>query len=341
MKQIISLLFAILFAVNVSNAQNNVRLSPQTDTVCYGTKLSLWIAGQSFTPLSYDWSNGATTPTINITSSGTYSVHVMGYLGSSYSLRSYVLTRTYVVKDIPKIDVMKGPWVCKMDTVVLSAEDGYTTYRWNNNTTSKTFTRQMVGSGGGPILDTVSVWYTASMGSTCTVNSDTLVIRGIRRPNGVGVNFCGKMDIKDSVPAGLVLRYIYPVQYEMEFTQINNPTNIVTYVTPITTNKAPLNILIPGETYYVRTRPIINNITYCWGDTCIIGVRATSNRFSAEYLNEPKKFSIFNIEGRLITEKEGYSFDDNWLKELPRELYVVVQYNSDNTVEVTKKFMTE
>lgn len=272
MKKIIVLYLLLL--TSFVNAQNNVRLIPDQDTICSGTNLSIWIAGQSFYPLIYQWSTGDTTPTISITQSGTYSLTVTGYMGRSFFVRSYTFTKYYEVPSSPTINVVKGPWVCRFDNVILEAQPGYSNYVWSDGHVGTTFNRIMDSTYLSPQLDTAHIWYTANI-SGCSVKSDTMVLRGVRAPNGVGQFYCGRLNINpnDSIPAGLVLEYLYPNQYEMEFTQVSDPSVVITYFPPLGSRKTPANILTPGERYLVRSRVIINGQPFCWGIICEIGIR--------------------------------------------------------------------
>jgi len=336
MKKTILSLFLLLTMINLSFSQslNNIKIFPKNDTICYGMQIGLSIAGNSFVPISYLWSNGQTTPSIGVTSSGLYSLTVTGYLGQSNNTVTVFKSKYFTVLDKPKINPLTDTWVCKFDTVKLQVENGYTNYTWNNGSTNQLYSRAMTGSGGGQVLDTVSVWYTASLDGLCQVNSDTVVIRGIRRPNGVGSWLDGRTNFTstDSVAAGLVLTYIYPPQYEMEFTKVNDPNYVVTWLTSTTTRKAPLNILDPGNNYYVRTRPIINGVTYCWGSYSLIGILSTpTNRISLNSLNEDysmKNFQFYDLSGKLVFERQDVSFNDQWLNDYPNQTFIVIDRNN-------------
>lgn len=334
MKKIILLSLFISLIYNQLSAQvhNNVRLFPKADSICYGTELYLWIAGNSFQPISYLWSTGDTTPTIQATSSGLYSLTVYGYLGNSN--KDIVLTRYkyFTVLDKPTINPITQTWVCKNDTVKLQVESGYDSYVWNNGNTSSTFERKMIGSGGGQVLDTVSVWYTAFKHGLCEVNSDTVVIRGIRRPQGVAAQFEGRTNLStnDSVKAALVLTYLYPPQYEMEFTKVNDPNYVVNWITSTSTRSVPLNILDAGELYSVRTRPIINNVNYCWGNTSQIGLLPSPRNNDVYFVNknditELVTYQFYDLSGRFVFERRDYKYNNEWLREYPNQFFLVVE----------------
>jgi len=267
----------LLFLCSFSYGQN-ARVVPVQNNVCENTQITAEVSGQSFFVTSYQWNTGATTASITIQSSGTYTCTISG-LKANGRPGVYTASRTYNILARPSINVVQGPYVCRFDTVKLSVSPGYNSYTWNNGFVGTDYVRAMDSIYGTPTLDTASVWFTARIANVCTVNSDTIVIRGVRAPNGVGQFYCGttagmNLDINDSIPAGLVLEYIYPVQYEMEFTQVSDPTNVITYFPPLGSRNAPANILTPGENYYVRTRVIINGQTFCWGSICEIGLTA-------------------------------------------------------------------
>jgi len=344
------LLLILLFLPYTVQSQNNVRLAPNSDTICYNTSLYLDIAGQSFYPLQYQWSTGETTPTINITQTGVYTLTVTGYMGNSFFVRTYTKSRYYKVLNKPDISFIKGPYVCRFDTVKALATSGYDSYIWYNGETNISHTNIRNNLYGQSQLDTTSIWYTATINGVCSINSDTIVIRGIRAPEGVSRFYCGKLNIdyNDSIPSGLVLEYIYPVQYEMEFTQISNPTNVFSYFPPLGSRRTPANILTPGEKYLVRSRVIINNQTFCWGTICEIGLKppvmakATYgydepppqiNRYSIDNI---KYYRIYNVVGQLLNEIEPDSFDMSMLNKYPKGKYIIQVIYKDNNISYFK-----
>lgn len=348
MKKLILFLLLIPF---LSFAQpNNVRLSPDVDTVCYETSLSIWIAGNSFQPMYYYWSSPGsvlftTTPTIPMTQSGYYSLTVTGFMGNSSKMRTYTFQRYYHVLDKPKLNFTNGPWVCRFDTVRVNADAGYDSYTWYNGTTGISFTKVMDSVYSAPVLDTTKIYYTARINGLCEVTSMDTVIRGVRAPNGVGSFYCGKLNIRstDSIPAGLVLDYLFPSQYEMEFTQVSNPSVVITYLPPLGSRKTPANILTPGEQYYVRSRVIINGQTFCWGTVCLIGIRPPAKaQANIGYDPKPaeldfptiaiKEYRIFTMEGKLVNTYKSEMFNEEWLGLQPQGIYIIHVIYQNNIV---------
>jgi hypothetical protein len=320
-------------------AQTNVHLSPAGGNVCNPMVISLTTNGNSFQPTSYLWSTGETTATISITTSGTYTLTVTGTLGSSGTQATRIRSGKYDVLPPPEITALSELWVCKGDTVRLAATPGYDSYVWSNGDTLSTFAQKMnKGGTGTPSLDTLNVSYTASIANLCSTTSDEVVIRGIRKPHGVGAHYNGRMNISpsDSIPAGLVLEYLYPVTYEMQFMDIENPDNIIKYTTAPGSRKAPASMLESGKTYSVTTSPIINDVEYCPGMASIIGI-SSGNRIGIGFNTEEpgyKTFIIYDVNGRKLLEKQAEQFNREWLDALAPQLFIV--YKIGTTTEVVK-----
>lgn len=342
MKKLITLL-ALLIPFTLF-AQNSVRIVPNRTNVCENTTISISSPGNSFVPQSYLWNTGASTQSIVINTSGTYTCSVTGTRqGRNGGTITVTVSQTYNILAKPTINVVKGPWVCRFDTVMLSSTSGYNNYLWNDGTNLPTYTSVRDSVYSGPQLDTSVVWYTASIPGVCSLNSDTLVIRGVRAPNGVGSFYCGKTNINpnDSIPAGLVLDFLYPTQYEMEFTQVSNPTNMFTYFPPIGSRSTPANLLIPGELYSVRSRVIINGWTFCWGISCDVAVSSSNKNDGGvaifpgfnemtQTTNVEKTYTIITTTGQIVSSNKSVYFDQNWLNDLTSGIYIVNVFDGQN-----------
>lgn len=324
----------------IAQNNSNVKLMPDVVNVCKSTTLYISIPGNSFNPTSYLWSTGATTPTINITSSGTYTLTVTGFTGGSNKSRTIVLSKAYNVKPQPVITPLTNIWVCKDETVQLQAENGYDSYQWVDGTGGTLFSKTFSLAGGAPQLDTMTVNYTSTITGVCSVTSESVVIRGVRKPKGLGQFYCGKtnLNLNDSVPAGLVLEYLYPVRYDMEFTDLSDPTNVIYHVTQPGQLKAPLNILEAGKSYSVRTRPLINTWTFCYGDPCTIGI-ASGNRLMGQSDNSIKTYRVMDVSGRLLIEQKAESFDRNWVRNFPAQVFIISETNDLGEVNVSREFI--
>ncbi len=336
-KQILSA--ALVLVTGATFAQNDVRMFPRNGSVCNNMQLSLDIAGSSFNPVSYLWNTGATTSSITINNSGAYTLTVSGYNGNSNNLTTRVVSGNYTVLPSPQITALTDLWVCKGDTVRLQANSGYDLISWSTGSVGSILARPMTKGGNNtPSLDTVNVSYTSIINNVCARVSNTVVIRGIRLPNGVGQFYNGKMDIQlsDSIPAGTVLQYLYPVTYEMKFTDQSDPNNVVTYLTAPGSRKAPANILQQGKTYSVITRPIINNVTYCYGAPSTIGL-LSGNRIGQMFDDSEagiKTYRVFDLSGKMVLEKEAERFDQTWLDQFTPQMFTIHKIGA--TTEVAK-----
>lgn len=337
------LALAFVFAgacVPVLQAQThgNISIMPMVSTVCYGTQLSATVSGNSFQIQSYLWSTGATTATTQVFASGPVTLTVTGRTGNGNGSRPVTVSRTvnYNVLPQPGITAVQGPWVCKGDMVELEATPGYDSYIWSDGTVGSTFTRLMDNQISGLVLDTASISYTAVLKNICTAEAAPEVIRAIRKPS-IGSLFCGNMNLTtgDSIRAGLVLTYLYQPSYEVEFTQVSDPSIVQTVITGSAKRWVSLSSLTPGENYYVRVRPIINGIPYCYGEACEIGIAPSANKIGAG--NSPNnaqvvRYEIFTIDGRYMASPTASEFSTQWFRNsLPKGTYAVIEYTANGT----------
>ena len=123
---------------SVTSATTPVTLSPPSasitasgsSSICQGSKVTLTANSGS----SYLWSTGATTQSIEVSTSGSYSVTVRNALGCSATSPATVVT----VNPLPNLFISaSGPTtLCAGDAVLLTAStDG--TYLWSNGATTK------------------------------------------------------------------------------------------------------------------------------------------------------------------------------------------------------------
>ncbi len=318
---------------------NNIHLHPASGNVCNVTTLSVGIHGNSFAPESYIWSTGEISAEIEINTSGTYTVTVTGFMGNSSHLTTIVCSETYNVLPSPNINALTDLWICKGDTVKLMAVAGYDEITWSNGATGQLFEQRLnLNTPGTPGLDTMTVSYTATVDKVCTTKSKSVLLRAIRKPDGVGAFYQGKMNIKttDSIPAGLVTEYLFPVTYEMDFIEIANPTNVIKYVTAPGSRKAPASILTPGASYSVVTTPVINGKQFCSGIPSIIGIKPVGNRLGLGFTDEEgvSTFKVYDTQGRFLMEKQGEVFNMEWLQNLAPQMLIV--YREGQSTEVTK-----
>ncbi len=338
-----SIITAVLIAAAYTGMRaqnNNIQLFPNGGTVCNPMPVALEVNGNGFNPVSYLWSTGETTPVIEIVSSGVYTLTVTGYHGNSNNMTTVTRSANFNVLPPPQITALTDTWVCKGDTVRLEAVQGYDYIHWSNGINGPLFQRKMnLFTPGTPQLDTMSVSYTAIVDKVCSVTSPTIVLRAIRKPHGVGKAYQNKMNIQpnDSIPAGLVMEYVHPVTYEMEFTEVANPNNIIKYVTAPGSRRAPANLFTPGSTYSVSTTPVINGQMFCAGLPSLIGIAAPSgNRLSPLFQTDsaPSTFRIFDTSGRLLSQHTAVRFDPSWIQDFSRQMLII--HRTGTTSEIVK-----
>jgi hypothetical protein len=83
---------------------------------------------------AYQWSNGATSKMINVTSSGTYSVTVTGGGGACTSKAS----KTVEVSSVPSVNISGDGYICEESSTMITAnvEFGVISYCWNTGAKS-------------------------------------------------------------------------------------------------------------------------------------------------------------------------------------------------------------
>ena len=106
-----------------------VNLGPNT-TICSGEILTLDAENIGAT---YLWSTGATTQTINVSATGTYSVTITDASGCT---AFDVINVT--VNPAPNVNLGADIIVCSGETVILNAANPGSTYLWNTGATTQT-----------------------------------------------------------------------------------------------------------------------------------------------------------------------------------------------------------
>jgi large repetitive protein len=136
-------------------------------TLCQGDSVLLSL---SETYNSYLWSNGATTSTILVKTSGAYSVGVVNACGGAVSDTVNILFTPSAVQ--PLITLSGSSNICNGDSVKLTASAGYTSYLWSTGATSSAIVIKVSGA------------YFVQGTSTCgTAVSDTVQINVLPIPS--------------------------------------------------------------------------------------------------------------------------------------------------------------
>ncbi|MEM7035798.1 MAG: T9SS type A sorting domain-containing protein, partial [Bacteroidota bacterium] len=162
--------------INVFFATTPPNLGPDV-TLCAGTSFPL-DAGPGYS--NYTWSTGATTQSINITTSGLYWVDVTA--GSGCTLRDSILVLYY-----PPMQAGLGidQFICAQnDTIILNPGAGFSSYTWSSGAitpldtvyTSGIYYVDVVDPNGCPSSDTIEIFATPPIG--LNLGADTTVCPG-------------------------------------------------------------------------------------------------------------------------------------------------------------------
>lgn len=272
-------------------------------TFCDGQSVDLTVSGGNFFS-SYQWSTGATTQTITVTSSGTYTATVTNFGGCSSTAEQAVAV--FPVNTIPKITPLGPVTFCKPGSVTLEADPGYSSYSWSTGETTQSIVVTLTGSGGGPVLDTITVSYTVDINGVCNFTSDPVLIRSIREPK-LRPEFCPNfnMALADSIKCERVLPYSgVPAEYDFEFEETTNPG--VTWVIHSSSRWLKFSDVTPallvGKFYNVRVRGVVDAVPYCYGNPCQIGIT------SALAPTGNLRVFIDEEDGEQIVVREGLNF---------------------------------
>ncbi len=141
--------------VTVTEAAKPVISPNDTVVLCAGGSATLTTQG---THAAYLWSNGANTPSVTVTTAGSYAVTVTDAEGCRATSDSVVV----IVNDrLDPVVAPEGPTTfCAGDSVVLTAPAGYATYSWNTLETTQSIVVRSSGT------------YTVTVGTgTCSEES--------------------------------------------------------------------------------------------------------------------------------------------------------------------------
>ena len=241
--------------------------------LCDGGSVTLTATGGNFLS-TYLWNNGATTPSVTVSQSGSYNVVITNLAGCSST--SNTIQVDILDPGFSPTVTANGPLTfCQPGSVTLTAQSGFNSYLWTNGATTQSTTVTLYGSGG-PILDTLTISVSVNTDS-CAFASKEIVVRSIRQPE-LETPYCPNLNLtlNDSITGGIILKYLGVAPgYEFEFEETTNP-GTTWVVNNGTSRRLALADVTPaleaGKFYNVRERGVVNGISYCFGDPCVIGI---------------------------------------------------------------------
>ncbi len=130
-------------------------------TSCTGNTITL----TSSTANGYLWSTGATTATINVSTSGTYWVRAFS-AGNCYSQSANVVVTAAAPPATPVLNATGSTNLCPGETVLLSTPYSSGGYLWSNGATTQTLTVSTAGT----------YWVKIFNGNNCSAQSTNTVV---------------------------------------------------------------------------------------------------------------------------------------------------------------------
>lgn len=233
---------------------------------CGGTVLL--DAGATGTAVVYDWSNGESTQTINVSSTNIYSVVLTNAEGCTSAGSAEVS-----ILSLPNATItnsLGSTPLCTGNTATLSVPNqAAVAYVWSNNASTNSIT---ISAGGN-----YSVLVTGANG--CSASQSINVSEVICVPaTKLRTQDCGLLtfNLSSSIIADLVNN---ATQYEFEFRNASGTTLIATALNP--TRTLVLNTVSPAiqwsTQYQVRVRAYVGTTAGPFGQTCTIGTIANPN----------------------------------------------------------------
>jgi gliding motility-associated-like protein len=135
-------------------------------TFCTGGSVTL----TSSTGTSYLWSNGATTHSINVAVSGSYTVRVTNSGGCQSASSAATVVTVNALPATPTITAGGPTTFCTGGSVTLTSSAG-TSYLWSNGATTSSITVTMAGSYSVRVTNASGCQSTSSVATIITVNS--------------------------------------------------------------------------------------------------------------------------------------------------------------------------
>ncbi len=157
-------------AVTANIVSPSVVLAPSTTTICSGSSASI-VATTSASPVSYSWSNGATTSTIFVNPSLT-TVYTLTTTNASNGCKT-ISSATVNVNSTPTVAVNNAT-ICSGNSAVLSAS-GASIYSWSTGATTSSIS---VSTGGTYTVIGTTTGCSSSSFASVLVNTTPTVNAG-------------------------------------------------------------------------------------------------------------------------------------------------------------------
>ncbi len=138
----------VIFSLNAQAQSPSVTIVPSGPIVCAGSKLDAVTVNLN-QPITYLWSNGATTSSINIFTTGFYRVRVTGVDNNGATVTVRSAWYPFLVIPQPNASISaNGPLnLCPGQSVTLTANGGqfFSSFDWSNGATTRNTTVSQTG----------------------------------------------------------------------------------------------------------------------------------------------------------------------------------------------------
>jgi gliding motility-associated-like protein len=173
------------YSVRVTNANGcqsapsvatvvTVNALPATPTITAGGPITFCVGGNvtltSSAGISYLWSNGATTPSINITTSGIYTVKVTNASGCQSAASAAIVVTVNALPITPTITAGGPTTFCAGGNVTLTSSAG-TSYLWSNGASTSSINITTSGSYTVKVTNVSGCQSASSVATVVTANS--------------------------------------------------------------------------------------------------------------------------------------------------------------------------
>ena len=167
---------ATVVTVNAIPATPTIAAGGST-TFCDGISITLTSSAETI----YLWSNGATTPSINITSSGSYTVQVSTASGCQSAASVATIVTVNALPITPTITAESPTTFCDGDIVTLTSSPGMD-YLWSNGATTPSVDITTTGSYTVQVSNVSGCKSAPSVSTVVTVNALPLTIASNNGP---------------------------------------------------------------------------------------------------------------------------------------------------------------
>jgi gliding motility-associated-like protein len=240
-------------------------------TFCAGGSVTLTATGAT----TYVWSNGATAPSITVSTTGNYSVNGTNIAGCTATSNSIAV----VVNALPTASIStSGSTACLGTTVTLTATGG-STYAWSNNSTIATI--NVTAANTYTVIVTSAAGCSSTASETVIFNANPAVVINT---NGPSV-FCVGSSLTLTATGGT--NYVWSNGDQGASTTVNQSGNYYVLVT----NAAGCSTQSSVVSVTVNNNPVVAAITganaVCEGGTILLtsatqgGVWSAANNFIA------------------------------------------------------------